>query len=145
MTDDSAVEASALTLAVGWVEQLLLGSIATSVAALAIAVVGGMMLAGRADWRRGMRVIAGCFVVFGAGAIANALTGLGTPSERAAASAPPPPLPPSIAAPNLRAQAFDPYAGAALVRRPLGKDDLRPAPFYGPPNDAAPSMPVAKR
>lgn len=55
--------------AVTWVQDTLLGSVATAVAVVAIAIVGFMMLTGRMNWRHGATVILGCFVLFGAAAI----------------------------------------------------------------------------
>lgn len=54
---------------VQWIQGTLLGNVATSVAVVAVAVVGFMMLTGRMNWRHGVTVIIGCFVLFGAAAI----------------------------------------------------------------------------
>ena len=58
-----------LVNAVTWLQGTLLGTIATTVAVIAVAAVGFMMLTGRIDWRRGAVVITGCFIVFGAATI----------------------------------------------------------------------------
>lgn len=55
--------------AVHWVQGTLLGTVATAAAVIAVAMVGLMMLSGRMNWRHGMTVILGCFILFGAGAI----------------------------------------------------------------------------
>lgn len=55
--------------AVNWLQGTLLGTVATTVAVIAVAVVGFMMLTGRINWRRGAVVILGCFVVFGSASI----------------------------------------------------------------------------
>lgn len=55
--------------AIGWIQGTLLGNVATSVAVIAVAIVGFMMLTGRMNWRHGVTVIIGCFVLFGAAAI----------------------------------------------------------------------------
>ncbi|MES1202251.1 MAG: TrbC/VirB2 family protein [Pseudomonadota bacterium] len=55
--------------AVGWIQGTLLGNVATAVAVIAVAIVGFMMLTGRMNWRHGITVIVGCFVLFGAAAI----------------------------------------------------------------------------
>jgi type IV secretion system protein VirB2 len=55
--------------ALRWVEGTLLGNLATTAAVIAIAVVGLLMLTGRMDWRRGLIVVLGAFIVFGATAI----------------------------------------------------------------------------
>lgn len=52
--------------ALNWVQGTLLGNVATTVAVIAVAVVGFMMLSGRINWRFGATVILGCFVLFGA-------------------------------------------------------------------------------
>ena len=55
--------------AVNWLQGTLLGTIATVVAVIAVAVVGLMMLTGRINWRYGATVILGCFILFGAASI----------------------------------------------------------------------------
>ncbi|MEZ5955693.1 MAG: TrbC/VirB2 family protein [Hyphomonadaceae bacterium] len=55
--------------AIQWIQGTLLGNVATSVAVIAVAVVGFMMLSGRMNWRHGITVILGCFILFGAAAI----------------------------------------------------------------------------
>lgn len=57
---------SPLLAALNWVQGTLLGNIATSAAVIAIAVVGFMMLTGRIEWRRGLVVVVGAFIIFGA-------------------------------------------------------------------------------
>ncbi|MBV9841252.1 MAG: TrbC/VIRB2 family protein [Sphingomonadaceae bacterium] len=52
-----------------WVQGTLLGNLATTAAVIAVAVTGLMMLTGRIDWRRGLTVIVGCFILFGAASI----------------------------------------------------------------------------
>ena len=58
-----------LLAAVEWIQGTLLGNLATTVAVIAVAIVGFMMLTGRMNWRHGITVIIGCFVIFGAAAI----------------------------------------------------------------------------
>jgi type IV secretion system protein VirB2 len=115
---------SVLAAAVRWLEGTLLGTAATSVAVISVAAVGLMMLAGRIDLRRAMTVIAGCFILFGAAAIAagiQAVAGLAgtapaaaepdfSPSPLAALPPPPPPQPARPANP-------DPLAGATVPNR----------------------------
>ena len=55
--------------AVRWLEGTLLGTIATTVAVIAVASVGFLMLTGRINWRYGATVILGCFILFGAASI----------------------------------------------------------------------------
>ena len=59
-----------------WVQGTLLGNLATTAAVIAVAVVGLMMLTGRIDWRRGLTVVIGCFVVFGAVSIVAGIRSL---------------------------------------------------------------------
>lgn len=59
----------ALVNAVSWIQGTLLGTIATTVAVIAVAAVGFMMLTGRMNWRHGAVVIVGCFILFGAASI----------------------------------------------------------------------------
>jgi type IV secretion system protein VirB2 len=58
-----------LVAAVDWLQGTLLGTVATVVAVIAVAIVGFMMLTGRMNWRYGATVILGCFILFGAGSI----------------------------------------------------------------------------
>lgn len=55
--------------AVNWLQGTLLGTVATVMAVIAIAMVGFGMLTGRINWRHGAVVILGCFIVFGAASI----------------------------------------------------------------------------
>jgi type IV secretion system protein VirB2 len=55
--------------AVRWIQGTLLGTVATVVAVIAVAVVGLLMLTGRINWRYGAVVILGCFILFGAASI----------------------------------------------------------------------------
>lgn len=59
--------------AVQWLQGTLLGTVATVVAVIAIAVVGFMMLTGRMNWRYGATVILGCFILFGAASIVGGI------------------------------------------------------------------------
>ena len=65
--------AGPLLAAAQWVQDTLLGNIATSAAVVAVAVVGLMMLSGRMNWRHGITVIVGCFILFGAVAIVSGI------------------------------------------------------------------------
>jgi type IV secretory pathway VirB2 component (pilin) len=60
---------SPMLAALDWVQGTLLGNLATTAAVIAVAVVGFLMLTGRIEWRRGLTVIVGCFIIFGATAI----------------------------------------------------------------------------
>jgi type IV secretion system protein VirB2 len=96
---------------------LIFGPLATSIAIIAVAWVGFAMLSGRVDIRRGLAVKLGCFLLFGARGIAEGLRGsANTPTIASQVSTPQPPVytkPPSIPSnPN----AYDPYAGASVMR-----------------------------
>jgi len=58
------------------VQGTLLGNVATAAAVIAVAVVGFMMLTGRIEWRRGLTVVIGCFIIFGAVAIVSGIRSL---------------------------------------------------------------------
>lgn len=111
----------AIVAAVGWVESLLTGPLATSVAVLAVAGVGFTMLTGRIDVRRAASVVMGCFLIFGAPLIAAALRGLIEPTSivLTVESAPPTtmngPYLPAYRAPA--PDAFDPYASTSAPQR----------------------------
>ena len=59
--------------ALQWIEGTLIGNVATTAAVIAVAVVGLMMLTGRIDWRRGLVVVLGAFIIFGAAAIVEGM------------------------------------------------------------------------
>ena len=67
---------SPLIAALSWVQNTLLGTVATSAAVIAIAIVGFLMLSGRMDWRRGVIVIVGAFIIFGAVSIVAGIRSL---------------------------------------------------------------------
>jgi type IV secretory pathway VirB2 component (pilin) len=124
----------AIVAAVQWLQNTLLGTVATTVAVICVATVGLMMLSGRIDLRRGASVVVGCFILFGASSIAAGIQGFAASGPVSAdpvilvepwvTPAPPvqPPLPPVSApdpyglAPPAPASA-DPYAGAAVPTR----------------------------
>jgi type IV secretion system protein VirB2 len=55
--------------ALTWMQDTLLGNVATTAAVIAVAVVGLMMLTGRINWRFGITVVFGTFILFGATSI----------------------------------------------------------------------------
>ncbi len=110
---------SAIVEASRWIDGILLGSLATSLAVIAIALLGFAMLMGRINVRRALSVILGCFLIFGARGIAEGLRSFGV-------NDPSPPItdgPPPLAYPNVskayknNSNAFDPYAGATVKGR----------------------------
>lgn len=113
-----AGEGGALLAAARWLEALIQGPAATTLAVLAVAATGLMMLNGRLPVRRGLVVALGCFVLFGAPVIARGLfdSAAGLSESGVAQATPmvedpqppaPPPAPPQVA---------DPYAGASIIR-----------------------------
>jgi type IV secretory pathway VirB2 component (pilin) len=70
---------SPLIAALQWIQGTLLGNLATTAAVIAVAIVGFLMLTGRVEWRRGLTVVIGCFIIFGATAI---VAGIKTLAER---------------------------------------------------------------
>jgi type IV secretory pathway VirB2 component (pilin) len=108
---------SAISTAADWVSNLLFGPLATAIAVIAIASIGIALMSGRVDVRRGLSVLIGCFLLFGARGLADGLRSAVTEREQyTRANAPPSPVfskpPPSSSNTN----AFDPYAGAAVTR-----------------------------
>jgi len=108
---------NAIVDAAHWIDGVLLGPIATSMAVVAVALLGFAMLMGRIDIRRGLSVLLGCFLLFGARGIAEGLRSVGANGEAPPmAAGPPPPVYPNV--PKTRgnnSNAFDPYAGAAII------------------------------
>lgn len=64
-----------ITSALLWMQGILLGPIATALAVMAVAGVGFMMLTGRMNWRYGMTVIIGVFIIFGAPRLVATIAG----------------------------------------------------------------------
>lgn len=107
---------SPIAEAILWMQGAALGTAATVVAVIAVAAIGLLMLSGRLELRRGLTVVAGCFILFGASAIAAALTGSGGGLEND--NRPPPAdsghLRRPLQALDPPASAYDPYAGASV-------------------------------
>jgi type IV secretory pathway VirB2 component (pilin) len=102
---------------IGWVSDLLFGPLANAIAVIAIAWIGLAMLSGRIDIRRGLSVLLGCFLLFGARGIADGLRSTAlSDNVPANTNVPLPPVyakpAPSAGVPN----GYDPYAGAAVMR-----------------------------
>lgn len=115
--------AGVFAAAVQWLEWTLLGSVATAVAVIAVGFVGLLLLSGRIDVRRGVQVVFGCFILFGASSIAagiiHVIQGAPVPPETLAPAPSPPMYRPSVPGPTpVKAVPYDPYAGAALPTRP---------------------------
>jgi type IV secretory pathway VirB2 component (pilin) len=114
----AATGESPLVAAGQWLQGTLLGTIATAVAIIAVAATGMMMLTGRIDWRRGVSVVLGCFIIFGAPGIAAGILGLVNSREDSYLPPEPAPLPPEPVSPKPQPVAapapYDPYAGASV-------------------------------
>jgi len=113
---------SVIVAAIRWIEQILSGSAASILATIAIASIGLLMLAGRIDWRRGVAIVLGCFVIFGAPSIAQgmlaAVRGEATPPAASVAASPPPAYPQAPATPAAQARkGNDPYAAVAVPQQ----------------------------
>ena len=108
---------SPIIAAITWIEGTLMGSIAIAIAVVCVATVGLMMFSGRIDVRRGLVVVLGCFVLFGASTIVGGFRGATSSTDLPLASSASDyrtvaPLPP---APTPTPE--DPYAGASVIRR----------------------------
>lgn len=113
---------SSLVAAAEWLEETLLGPVATGVALIAVAGVGYLTLSGRLHLRRGAEVLLGCFILFGAAAIAAGLREISSESASEVITAGPIPiapyaLPASQPTSTPRNPGYDPYAGASLPPR----------------------------
>ena len=64
---------SPISNALDWIQGTLMGRVATTVAVIAVAAVGFMMLTGRMNWKFGATVIIGCFILFGAATIVGGI------------------------------------------------------------------------
>jgi type IV secretory pathway VirB2 component (pilin) len=104
-----SAESSALVQSMSWIERLMIGPFAVSLAVIAVAVTGLLMLRGHLPLEATFRLVIGCFIIFGAPAIAlgivNAAQKVALPNTWAG--------PTSIARPSKPPVTYDPYAGAA--------------------------------
>ena len=104
-----------------WIEHLITGSLAATLAIIAVALVGFAMFDGRLPVRRGATVLMGCFILFGAPAIAHGLLRFvlsGSEPPIAANTAPGVQIPPNLPQQSQSANPFDPYAGASVPTKP---------------------------
>ena len=116
---DSPAGSSVLVAAISWLQDVLLGTAATSIAVIAIAAIGFGMLTGRVNIRHGATVVLGCFILFGASTIVNGLryaaSGVGGDTAPPVIAVAPPP-PPHVQ-PTGAPAPYDPYAGASVPMR----------------------------
>lgn len=121
MRYDQPALSDPIASALGWISGSLLGAVAITIAIVAVAAIGLMMLAGRIEVRRAMQVILGCFIVFGASTIAAGIQAaiLGHASAVQSENINLPPYYPPAAPPPPRSvpAVTDPYAGAAVPSR----------------------------
>ena len=109
---------TSIVKSLNWLDTLIFGSVALSVAIVAVASIGFLMLAGRIDVRRSHGVILGCFLLFGAHAIASSLIPVASmPDAQPVISPAPTTIPVSVPYPNGTPKPYDPYAGAAVPER----------------------------
>jgi hypothetical protein len=110
-----------LVAAISWLQDVLLGTVATSIAVIAIAAIGFGMLTGRVNIRHGATVILGCFILFGASTIVNGLryaaSGVGGYDPPPVIVAAPSPPPQPRVQPTGAPAPYDPYAGASVPIR----------------------------
>lgn len=111
---------NAVAAALFWLTGLLTGELATVVAVLAVAGIGFLMLSGRTDARAALRVLLGCFILFGASVLSSVFLRLAVapnvadqPVPAPVVAAIPVSLPPAQASKSVP---YDPYAGAAVQR-----------------------------
>lgn len=69
-------EGSVLLTAISWIAGVILGPVATGIAIASVAFFGFAMLQGYFDWQRGLRIVIGLFLVFGASSIAHSIAGM---------------------------------------------------------------------
>jgi type IV secretion system protein VirB2 len=109
---------SAIASSATWISDLVFGSLATTIAIIAIAWVGFAMLSGRINIKRGLSVIFGCFLLFGAKSIASGLQNAATSQGATVTASVPPPPTYARSTPTNPQGGYDPYAGAAVMRAP---------------------------
>lgn len=106
-----------------WTQGVLLGSFATAVAVIAVAAFGLLLMTGRLGLRRGLTIVAGCFILSGSNTIAKGiLTGLAAgagsaqPNVFLVVAVEPSSLQSTGRLPVPSTTAYDPYAGAAVAQ-----------------------------
>lgn len=95
-----------------WIQQAALGPIATTIAVIAVAAIGLLMLSGRLELRRGITVAIGCFIIFGASIIPSTLIEPSIDRENARLDREA--LSDNSQSTGLPHSAYDPYAGASV-------------------------------
>ncbi len=106
--------APVLLSALDWITGALLGTLATAIGVIAVALVGLLMMQGRVPLKRGIGVVVGLFILLGAPAIAGGLVRAGNGVWGAQETIPPPVQAPQQLPPAPKPTAYDPYAGASV-------------------------------
>jgi type IV secretory pathway VirB2 component (pilin) len=118
--DAAPPESNAIIASVDWVRIMLTGNLASTLAVIAVACIGLVLLSGRIPSRRGFEVLFGCFIIFGATSIAHGLVQVLQNADRheltRSHSATIALEPSTIRSPSPVTE-FDPYARAALPPR----------------------------
>jgi type IV secretory pathway VirB2 component (pilin) len=110
---------SVVVAAVSWLQATLLGTVAATIAVIAVSSIGIMMFAGRVNIRYGLTIILGCFILFGASTIVAGIQATLSGADRVGApyrAESPPPMVAPLPAPPPPAN-NDPYAGASVPAR----------------------------
>jgi type IV secretion system protein VirB2 len=119
--DGAAGQDNAVAAALDWIRLTLTGSLATGVAIIAVASFGLMLLSGRLPRRRGIQLILGCFIIFGASSIdagiSRALNRSVSEGPDPASAVPPAVIGPTVPRRTVASDPYDAYAGAALPPR----------------------------
>lgn len=110
---------SPIAAGLAWVQGAALGSTATAIAVIAVAVIGMLALSGRIELRRSVTTIIGCFLLFGAAGIASGLIEKRSQDtlDNLNAKGDSAPLEHSFQKKHVQSPAYDPYAGASVPRK----------------------------
>lgn len=118
-----AIEQSNLSAPVTWFAELATGHLAVIAATICVAAIGVSTLDGRLDWRSAIRVLLGCFLLFGAPIISTALLNLNNDAS------PLPIVEQRVQAPTEPSMPIDdPWAVAAFRQAPLNPAPAPPRP-----------------
>lgn len=102
----------AMESALQWMVGIFYGPVGTTIAVLAIALLGALMLQGRMPVKRGVQMVLGLFLFFGGASLAEVFVGQ-APGRSVAAMSSDDEIPPPV---TDNSNVFDPYAGAATGR-----------------------------
>ncbi|WP_375339553.1 TrbC/VirB2 family protein [Sphingomonas fuzhouensis] len=106
-----------------WIERLTAGSFATAIATIAVAMAGLAVMAGRLRARRGLEIVLGIGMIFGAPSIERGV--LAVPSSQPVEiSLAPAATPITVRQPSIAM--YDPYAGASVPKSQTSSDIFLP-------------------